>query len=276
MMLPSVDALAAQVPDGALVALPPDNSLPSVALAKALIRKGARGLRLLGVPVSGFATDILIGAGCVAEVETSAVSLGEAGFAPRFTAALKAGSIRLRDATCPAIHSMLQASEKGIPFMPLRGIIGSDILANRPDWKVIPNPFATEGEDPIVLLPAKQPDFAVFHAAMADSEGNVWLGRRRECATIAHASKAALVTVERVVEGNFLEDEKLASGAISATYVTATAIAERGARPAALLDEYGFDQAYVSDYARAAKTEEGFRAWLDREVYGAAQKVAAE
>lgn len=276
MMLPSADALAALVPDGALVALPPDNSLPSVAIAKALIRRGARNLRLLGVPVSGFATDILIGAGCVAEVETSAVSLGEAGFAPRFSAALREGSITVRDATCPAIHSMLQASEKGIPFMALRGIIGSDILANRPDWKVIPNPFAEDGMDPIVLLPAKQPDFAVFHAALADSDGNVWLGRRRECATIAHASKAALVTVERVVEGNFLEDERMAAGAISATYITATAIAERGARPAALLDEYGFDAAYVADYARAAKTEDGFRAWLDREVFATAQKVAAE
>lgn len=284
MMLQSPDALAAMIPDGALVAIPPDNSLPSVAIAKALIRRGAKGLRLLGVPVSGFATDILIGAGCVAEVETSAVSLGEAGFAPRFSAALKEGRIRVRDATCPAIHTMLQASEKGVPFMPLRGLIGSDILANRPDWKVVPNPFAPaaerqdgkDGEDPIVLLPAKQPDFAVFHAAMADAEGNVWLGRRRECATIAHASKAALVTVERVVEGNFLEDERLASGAINATYVTATAIAERGARPSALLDEYGFDQAYVSDYARAAKTEDGFRAWLDREVFATAQKAAAE
>jgi glutaconate CoA-transferase subunit A len=276
MLLPSADALAARIPDGALVAIPPDNSLPSVAIAKALIRRGARGLRLLGVPVSGFATDILIGAGCVAEVETSAVSLGEAGFAPRFSAALKAGRIVVRDATCPAIHSMLQASEKGVPFMPLRGLIGSDILANRPDWKVVPNPFAEDGADPIVLLPAKQPDFAIFHAAMADSAGNVWLGRRRECATIAHASNSALVTVERVVEGNFLEDERLASGAISATYITATAIAARGARPAALLDEYGFDAAYVADYARAARTDEGFRAWLDREVFATAQQAAAE
>ncbi|MEO3473345.1 CoA-transferase [Roseomonas sp. CAU 1739] len=275
MMLPSADALAALVPDGALLAMPPDNSLPSVAIAKALIRRGARNLRLLGVPVSGFATDILIGAGCVAELETSAVSLGEAGFAPRFSAALREGRIVVRDATCPAIHSMLQASEKGIPFMPLRGIIGSDILANRSDWKVVPNPFAEDGMDPIVLLPARQPDFAIFHAAMADSEGNVWLGRRRECATIAHASKAALVTVERLVEGNFLEDERMAAGAISSTYVTATAIAERGARPAALLDEYGFDAAYVADYARAAKTEEGFRAWLDREVLHTARKAAA-
>jgi glutaconate CoA-transferase subunit A len=269
------DTLAARIPDGALLALPPDNSLPSVAVAKALIRRGARNLRVVGVPVSGFATDILIGAGCVAELETSAASLGEAGFAPRFTAALKAGSITLRDATCPAIHTRLQASEKGVPFMPLRGIIGSDILAHRPDWKVIPNPFA-EHEDPIVLLPALQPDFAVFHAAMADEAGNVWVGRRRECATIAHASKAAVVTVERFVPGNFLEDERLASGAINATYIEAVAVAARGARPAALLDEYGFDAAYVAEYARMAKTEAGFSEWLDREVFSAPVRAAAE
>jgi glutaconate CoA-transferase subunit A len=267
MNLQSLEALAAEVPDGASLALPPDNSLPSVALAKALIRRGVRNLNLIGVPVSGFATDILIGAGCVASVQTSAVSLGEAGFAPRFSAALRAGAIKVIDATCPAIHTMLQAAEKGVPFMPLRGLIGSDILANRPDWKVVPNPFATYGEDPIVLLPALNPDFVCFHALMADEEGNVWVGRRRECATIAHASKRALVTVERVVPGNFLEDERLASGAINATYISGIAIAERGARPVALLDEYGFDGAYVSEYARMARSEEGFAAWCAREVF---------
>ena len=276
MPLSNLAAMAASIPDGALVALPPDNSLPSVALAKALIRRGARGLRLLGVPVSGFATDILIGAGCVVEVQTSAVSLGEAGFAPRFSAAMKAGAISVRDATCPAIHTMLQAAEKGVPFMPLRGLIGSDIFANRPDWKVVPNPFSTTGEDPIVLLPALSPDVAIFHAVMADSEGNVWLGRRRECATLAHASKRALVTVERVVEGNFLEDERLAAGAINATYIENIAIAERGAHPVALLDEYGFDAAYVAEYARMAKTNEGFAAWLAQHVCGAAARAAAE
>jgi glutaconate CoA-transferase subunit A len=262
----SLEALAALVPDGAELALPPDNSLPSCALARALVRRGAKGLRLLGVPVSGFATDLLIGAGCVAEVETSAVSLGEAGFAPRFTAALKAGTIKVRDATCPAIHTMLQAAEKGVPFMPLRGLIGSDILANRPDWRVIDNPMAEGGGDPIVLLPAKQPDVAAFHAAMADEEGNVWLGRRRECATLAHASKRALVTVERIVPGNFLEDERLAPGTISATYIEAVAVAERGAWPVALLDEYGFDAAHVAEYARLAKTDDGFAEYLARYV----------
>ncbi|WP_424135220.1 CoA transferase subunit A [Roseomonas chloroacetimidivorans] len=271
----SLEALAEAVPDGALLALPPDNSLPSVALAKALVRRGAKGLRLIGVPVSGFATDLLIGAGCVTEVQTSAVSLGEAGFAPRFSAAVKAGSITLRDATCPAIHTMLQAAEKGVPFMPLRGVIGSDILAHRPDWRVVQNPLS-DRPDPILVLPALHPDVSAIHAVMADEAGNVWVGRRRECATLAHASRKLLVTVERVVPGNMLEDERLAPGAISATYVEAYAVAPRGAHPVALLDEYGFDAAYVAAYARAARTEEGFDAWVAEHVFGRSAQVAAE
>ena len=274
-MTPTVDSLAASVPDGALVALPPDNSLPSVAMARALIRRGARNLRLLGVPVSGFATDLLVGAGCVAEIETSAVSLGEAGFAPRFTQALKAGAIVVRDATCPAIHTMLQAAEKGVPFMPLRGLIGSDILAHRPDWMVIDNPFAGGG-DPIVLLPARQPDIALIHGVMADEAGNVWTGRRRELATLSHASKRVIATVERMVPGDMLEDERLAPGCISGTYVEAVAVAERGAWPVALLDEYGFDAAHVAEYARMAKTEAGFREYLDRYVFNGPVARAAE
>ena len=274
MIAPSVDALAATVPDGALLALPPDNSLPSVALARALVRRGAKRLRLLGVPVSGFATDLLVGAGCVAEIETSAVSLGEAGFAPRFTAAMKAGAITVRDATCPAIHTMLQAAEKGVPFMPLRGLIGSDILANRPDWKVVPNPFAAEGEDPIVLLPAKQPDVAAIHGVMADEAGNVWVGRRRELATLAHAARRVLCTVERLHKGDMLEDERLAPGCISATYVDAVAVAERGAWPVALLDLYPFDAAHVAEYAGMAKTEAGFREYLDRHVFAPRAEAA--
>jgi glutaconate CoA-transferase subunit A len=42
----------------------------------------------------------------------------------------------VRDATCPAVHTALQATEKGVPFMPLRGVLGSDLLKSRQDWKV--------------------------------------------------------------------------------------------------------------------------------------------
>src|SRR5215213_2203603 len=147
-----------------------------------------------------------IGAGSVETLETSAVSLGEFGLAPRFTAAILAGSIRMKDATCPALHAAFQAAEKGVPFMPLRGLIGTDVLKNRPDWKVVDNPFeeSHETSDPIVLLPAIKPDVALFHAPMADRDGNVWIGRQRELKTMAHAAEKTIVTVEKIFDGNLL------------------------------------------------------------------------
>jgi glutaconate CoA-transferase subunit A len=260
-----LDALAGLVPDGAQLALVPDNSLSPGAFARALVRRGVRGLRIVGVPVSGYATDLLIGAGCVAEIETSAVTLGEAGQAPRFTAALAAGRLRVTDATCPAMHTRLQAAEKGVPFMPLRGVLGSDLVTHRPDWKVIDNPY--QSGDPILLLPALSPEFAAFHAAMADEEGNVWVGRRRELATLAHAAQRSLVTVERRVPGNMLEDERLAPGVIAGVYVSAIAVAEHGAWPIGLLDEYGYDAEHVALYAKLARTEEGFAEYCARFVH---------
>ncbi len=258
------DALAARVPDGALLAIPPDNSLTPAAFARALVKRGAHGLRLLGVPVSGYVCDLLVGAGCVASLQTSAASIGEAGLAPRIAAALAAGTLDLIDATCPAIHTMLQAAEKGVPFMPLRGVLGSDLLAHRPDWRVIDNPF--QPDDPILLLPALAPDIALFHALCADEAGNVYVGRRRELATIAHAARRSLVTVERVVPGNLLEDEAMAAGTISGVYIEAVAVAPRGAWPSGLLDTYQTDTAHLAEYAKLARTEEGFADYLARFV----------
>lgn len=271
----TLEALARTIPDGALLALPPDNSLSPCALARELVRAGRRDLRLLGVPVSGYATDLLIGAGCVASVQSSGVSIGESGIAPRFQAALASGAITMRDATCPAIHTMLQAAEKGVPFMPLRGIIGSDILAHRDDWKVIDNPFADSG-DPIVLLPALSPDIATFHAALADQEGNIYVGRRLELATMAHAARRCIVTVERFHAGSLLDDERLAPGTIAGVYIDAIAEAPRGAWPLALLDEYKIDAAHLADYARLARTDEGFADYLRRFVFNTPSQAAAE
>src|SRR6266404_8132970 len=93
----SLEALAALIPDGAHMAIPPDYSGVAMAVTRALIRRGARGLRLLGVPTSGLQADLLIGAGCVAEIEAAGVALGEAGMAPRFAAAAKAATVAIRD-----------------------------------------------------------------------------------------------------------------------------------------------------------------------------------
>ncbi len=253
--------LVAAIPAGGLVAIPPDYSGVSMAATRALVAAGRTGLRLLAVPTSGIQADVLIGAGLVAELEAAAVTLGEHGLAPRFSAAIKAGSFKMRDTTCPAVHAALQASEKGVPFMPLRGLIGSDIMRHRADWKLSDNPFAT-ADDPIVLLPAIKPDVAIFHAAKADRDGNVWIGRRRELVSMAHAAKQTIVTVEEIVDTSLLATEDSAAGVLPSLYVSAIAEAPRGAWPLGLAGSYPVDEAALARYAEAARTEAGFRDWL--------------
>lgn len=263
----SADEIASRIPDGALIGVPKEDGGASMEITRALIRRKARNLRLLTVPVSSIQADMLIGAGCVTEIETSGVSMGEFGFAPNFRRAVENGDIVIRDATCPALYAELQASEKGAPFMPLRGILGSDILANRADWKTIDNPMANGG-DPVVLLPAVRPDFAVFHARYGDKYGNVWVGARRECVLLAHASAGTLVTVEEIWDGNLMEDDRMLAGTIPPIYVDGVAHAPRGAWPLSLSGCYERDGDHLKAYVTAAKTEDGFADYLDRHVFG--------
>ncbi|MDP0929913.1 CoA transferase [Paracoccus onubensis] len=257
-------ALVRRIQPGMTLALPVDYAGVSMAITGPLIRHGAGDLHLVCVPTGGLQVDQLIGAGLVRSVETSAVSLGEAGGAPRFNDAIKRGNIRVLDATCPAIHAGLMAAQKGVPFMPTRGLIGSDILSNRADWQVIQNPFATG--DSIAVIPAIRPDIAIFHAPMADRDGNVWIGRRRELAAMAYAATQTLVTVERIVDHSLLADETTAAGTLPALYVEAIAKAPRGAWPYGLWGEYATDTDELIRYAAAARTAEGFAAYMEQEV----------
>ena len=268
-LVATIEDLIAPIQDGCVLVVPREVSGVPMEATRALIRRGVRKLQLIALPTSSLQADLLIGAGCVATLETSAVSLGEFGPAPRFTAAVTGGSIRMKDATCPALHAALQASEKGVPFMPLRGLIGSDVLKYRDDWKVIDSPFGQESgqADPIVLLPAIKPDIALFHAPMADRHGNVWIGRTRELATMAHAAVKTIVTVEKIRDGDLMDDPTLAAGVLPGFYVEQVAVAERGAWPLGLPDHYPLDPAHLTEYARMAATPEGFAEYLDRYVH---------
>lgn len=258
----SVDDLAAMVPAGAKLALPVDYAGVAMALTRPLIARGVGGLHIVCLPTGGMQADMLIGAGLVSVVETSAMTLGEAGGAPCFGRAVREGTIKVMDATCPAVHAGFLAAQKGVPFATLRGLIGTDVLASRPDWKVIQNPFS-DTPDPIVAIPAIRPDVTVFHCPVADRDGNVWIGRRRELASLAYASERTLVTVERIVETSLLADEVTAAGVLPALYVEAVAIAPRGAAPIGLWGEYPADMDEITRYARTARTPEGFRAYLE-------------
>jgi glutaconate CoA-transferase subunit A len=261
----TLDDALLPITDGCTLLVARETAGVAMEATRALIRRGVRRLSLVALPTSSLQADLLIGAGCVATLETSAVSLGEFGLAPRFSAAVTAGAIEMRDATCPALHARVQAAERGVPFEPLRGILGSDLLRRRPDWKVIDSPFGND--DPIVLLPALKADVALFHAPFADRAGNVWIGRQRELATMAHAAAKTVVTVEKIIDDNIFADPILAAGALAGFYVESVAEAPRGAWPLPLPDHYAADGEHLAEYARLAATPEGFATYLDRYVH---------
>ena len=268
----TIDELASRIPDGAKVALPPDYAYCSLTAVRALIRRKVKGLHLVGVPSLGFQADMLIGAGCVDTLETAAVTLSEYGLAPRFTAAVKRAEINMMDATCPAIHAALQASEKGIPFIPLRGLIGSDILAHRKDWIVGDNPFAEN--DPIVYLPALKPDVALIHAPIGDKYGNVWVGVRREQMLMAHAASETFVTVEKIVDGNLMDDLKMKAATIPGLYISGITEARKGAWPLGIPGGYNADHEHLQRYVDLAKTDDGFQQYLEEFVLEAPAEAA--
>src|SRR5437762_11962700 len=99
----SLDEAIAPIADGCLLAVPREVSGAAMAATRALIRRGVKRLHLVALPTSSLQADLLIGAGCIDTLETSAVSMGEFGPAPRVTAAMLAGSLNMKDATCPAV-----------------------------------------------------------------------------------------------------------------------------------------------------------------------------
>ena len=78
-LLGSAEELAARIPDGAKIAIGVDNIGVAMETTRAMIRRGVRDLHLVCVPIAGLQADLLIGAGCVATLETSAITFGEYG-----------------------------------------------------------------------------------------------------------------------------------------------------------------------------------------------------
>lgn len=268
IVLDSLSELVSLIPDGATLALPADYGGSPGEAVREIIRQGKKSLKIIGGPPSGYVSDLLIGAGVADTIECPGIILGDFGLAPRFRAAVSAGTLKVIDTTCPAYHAAIAAAQKGLPFMPIRGLLGSDVLKVHSEWRIINNPFDMEtGIDPIVLVPARQPEFLLFHALYGDRHGNVWVGKNFEVKAAAQAAKNVLVTFEKLVDGNLLEDKHLAPSTVASFYLRATTQIEHGTYPLFLVDEHRTDVEHMKMYVESAKTDDGFRHYLDKYVF---------
>ena len=67
------------------------------------------------------------------------------------------------------------------------------------------------------------------------------IGRRRELATLAHASKKVYVTVEEIVDEDFFDCELKAAAALPSLYVEGISLSKNGAWTCGLTNYYDID-----------------------------------
>lgn len=252
-------AAARLVPDGALVALGGGLSsrLP-MALVRELVRQGRTGLHVIGSAHS-MDVDLLIAARVLATCEESYVGYEQdLGLAPAYRRAASQGTIALRESCCVTMLTQLRAAEMGLPFLPVRGVKGTGMVALHDEYAEVTCPFTGET---LVAVPALSPEVTLLHAPFGDMRGNLHLEQPYVLdERMAGAAKAVVATVDRLVSTAELVERGVT---IPAHLVQAVAEVPFGAHPASSYPNYPYDRTHMAAWTTAASTDEGAREYLD-------------
>jgi glutaconate CoA-transferase, subunit A len=255
--------VVASIPDGRCLALG-GNTLhrAPAAIVHELIRQGKRGLHLVKT-AGAYDVDLLCGLGAATAVSAGFVGYETVfGLAPMYRKAVEAGTVEAREHACYTVIAGLRAASQGVPFMPLNGLQGSDLVGLR-GFKEVTDPYS--GQD-VLVVPAIVPDVAVIHVQEADSEGNarIW-GSVFEDELMARAAKRVFVTAERIVERQQLAAEP-GRTTVPGYLVEAVVEAPRGAWPTSCAGLYEYDEPFIRELLSLADHTDELRRFVDESV----------
>ena len=239
-----------------------------MALVRELIRAGRRDLHAVTLS-GGTAVDWLAAAGCLSRCTFAAVTMEHFGLCRAFRRGVESGAVAVEELSETALFARLGAAARGLPFLPVRGLIGTDLLAVGNDsLRVIDDPF---GGPPVVACRALPLDVAILHAHRADRAGNVGIDpgpRYPTMTTMPRAARRVIVTVESIVPASELRkapDRTILPGFA----VDAVVEVPYGAHPTSLFPAYDYDASFMAAWVSAAATEETASAFLDAHVHAA-------
>jgi glutaconate CoA-transferase subunit A len=249
-----------------------------------IIRQGVKGIHLYAHS-NGQGVDELIGGGCVSRLE---IAYGGSGrFAPtciRFRKAVESGTLKVEDYSNYQMTLRFLAGAMGVPFLPTRSSLGTDIIgtwgfsqemrqqeARIPDHKlvVMDNPFGDWTEtSKVVLVPAIQPDVTILHVQQCDRQGTARIeGLTFADIEQAKAARHVIVTCETLVDSDCLR-ESPDQNQLPFFCVDAVVPIAFGAYPTACYRHYDYDPGYLNHYRRAARDDESYRRYLNENVSG--------
>lgn len=266
----SIEELAALIPDGASIAL--GGSFlhrGPFALVRELVRQKKTNLEIVKQS-PGYDIDLLCRAGVATRARTGIVAMeGNFGLAPNYRKSIETGALALEEHACATLTAGLRAAAFGIPFQPCAGIDGSQ-LAEINKWKKLDDPYGKG--DPVWVIPAIQPDFAIIQANEVDARGNVRvLGTSHWDRIMSRAAKRVLVVAERVVDSEVFEQQPEVT-LIPYFLVQAYAVVPQGAWPGSCWPEYEIDYPAVERYLEPGA--EALQAHLDAAPEALKEQVA--
>ncbi|MGZ5165506.1 MAG: CoA transferase subunit A [Burkholderiales bacterium] len=267
-------AIAQFVRDGSSVALglELEQKIPFAA-GHEIIRQGKRGLTLIG-PISDILFDQLIGAGCVERIIAAWVGNVMMGSAYNFRRAVEGGNVKVTNLTNFTVALALEAAAMGVPFLPTRSALGSDVAQNNEFFKLIESPFApnmgngSHGADKLHAIKALAPDVTIVHVQRADRDGNAhsW-GNFGVMLEAVRAAKHVIVVAEEIVEPDAIASDPNRT-VIPGFLVSAVVESPWGAHPSPVQGCYSRDDAYFRQYHEQTKTPADFAAWRTRWIDG--------
>jgi len=262
-------AIAELVPDGASVALglQMEQMIPFAA-GHEIIRQKRRGLTLIG-PISDILFDQLIGAGCAEHVIAAWVGNVMMGSAYNFRRGAESGQLKVTNLTNFAVALALQAGAMGVPFLPTRSALGSDLAKDNEFFAQFQSPFTGEK---LHAVKALVPDVTIVHVQRADRDGNAhcW-GSFGVMLEAVRAAKKVIVAAEEIVEPEVIASDPNRT-VIPGFLVEAVAECPWGAHPSPVQGYYSRDNAYFRQYHEQTKTPADFAAWQARWVDGVADR----
>lgn len=268
------EAIAEYVPDGSSVAigLALEPLIPFAA-GHEIIRQQRRNLTLIG-PISDLLFDQLIGAGCVEKVKAAWVGNVSEGLGHCYRRAIEQSiprAVVTEEHSNYTIGLALLAASLGVPYIPTRSLLGSDIPRQNPTFRLQQSPL--DGT-PLLLVPAVHPDVTILHAQRSDEDGNVHLwGSVGISEEGMLAARDVIVVAEEIVpRGVILSDPNRVLG--PSFKVQAVVHEQWGAHPSAVAGYYNRDHRYYHEYHTQTRTADGFQNWLDEWVLNTQDRAA--
>lgn len=270
------EAIAEWVPNGASVALglQMEQMIPFAA-GHEIMRQKKRGLTLIG-PISDILFDQLIAAGCAEQVIAAWVGNVMMGSAYNFRREVEQGGLKVVNLTNFTVALALQAAAMGVPFLPTRTALGSDVARDNPFFAEINSPFGENhsGKDRLHAVKALAPDVAIVHLQRADREGNAhcW-GNFGVMIEAVRAAKRVIVVAEEIVDAEVIASDPNRT-VVPGFLVSAVVECRYGAHPSPVQGYYKRDNAFFRQYHEQTRTKADSEAWLQRWVEQVADRRA--